>query len=83
MRRKAHSNTFSNQENIYQKNLRQQRSGSERHPSSIKKARRASRSVDPTSQSVGQRAKKKFKQIQTKKANDRLARLEKMYQELT
>jgi hypothetical protein len=32
---------------------------------------------------VGTQAKKKFKQIQTKKANDRLARLEKMYQELT
>ena len=35
------------------------------------------------SASVAKRAKKKFKQIQTKKANDRLARLEKMYQELT
>ena len=52
-RRKAHSNTVSNQENIYQRNLREQRSGSERHPSSIKKPRKASRSVDPTSQSVG------------------------------
>ena len=82
---------MSGQENVYIRNLREQRSASSRERraySSTKKATRvASRSMskDPnaTTQSVGQKAKRKYKQMQTKKANDRLARLEKMYQELT
>ena len=39
--------------------------------------------MDPANQGNAQRSRTKFKQVQTKKANDRLARLEKMYQELT
>ena len=63
--------------------LNRQSHSDTKRPSSRNRSR--SQSIDPnfTSQSVAQKAKKKFKQLQTKKANDKLARLEKMYQELT
>ena len=44
--------------------------------------RSRSNSMDPVG-NVQQKTRLKQKQAQTKKANDRLARLEKMYQELT
>ena len=59
----------------------QSRSGA-KLPSSRNGSR--SQSIDnATGQVVAQKARRKIKQLQTKKANDKLARLEKMYQELT
>ena len=39
--------------------------------------------MEPEHKGNAQRSRQRIKQVQTKKANDRLARLEKMYQELT